>query len=1279
MGKSRKKKIINVMAAGLTTAVLLGTSTVDSFADDTNAETPTIQAPQPKGNSRVVDTHKITLVTGDVVTVEKHSDGKLVGTLVPSEDGAPILFTQKTIDGDTYLIPDEATPFIAAGQLDEELFNVTKLIEYGYDDSHQTSIPLIVTEESRNDVAVNKSVDKALTTGATKTVDLPSVNSVAVETNKKHAKKFWDAVDGEAITKQAQPDLTEGIKKIWLDKPVYVLLDKSVPQIGAPTAWASGYDGKGVKVAVLDTGIDPNHPDFKNSNNEYIVKEAKSFIEGQDFVDHHGHGTHVASTIAGSGAASGGKNKGVAPAAELLVGKVLSNEGSGDTSGIIAAMEWAVQEKADIVSMSLGSDTPSDGTDPLSQAVNNLSEASNTLFVIAASNAGPKKNTIGVPGVAEKALTVGAVDKSPQEFLANFSSRGPVINNFRVKPEITAPGVGIVAARAAGTTMGTPIDANYTSANGTSMATPHVAGAAAILKQRHPDWTGDHIKQVLAGTGVMNTRYTPYQQGGGRVDVVKALDANVFSSPAVVSMGPAMVDDKPVEKSYKYVNPSDQEVTLNLALTATGENLAAAPAEMFTLNQSTVTVPAHGSSEVKVTFNPALGKVQDYKVVVNATSSDNQTINTTIGATKTEPLVRLNLQTIDRNGKQAYAEILAANLDTGKTTEISGSVTSLLLQPGRYSVMGILKTIDEAGLITQNHTLTGDPMVELKAKEEKTITLDARLGKEVKISTPKESEQGFWQIGYRRSLGLGTVDYMKIASGAIWDHVYAVPTEPLKDGEGTFEFDFQQRRYAPVIKASYNGLGGSIPLEPVGFVPRLDGHRKLKAVYVGKALPEDISGKDISGKLAVITRDTNQSTAQQIKALQAAGVAAVVLVNDRPGIYYASVRRADNIAIPAYTLGQEDGTALLNRIEKSKTLINLKGIANSPYVYNIALMWPDVIPAEPVEEVTAKNSAVVMNHYRGTKGKYVGEATSAIRPNENMITQVVNWIDTPLDREEWYSTGSKYPTMDKMRWIQTVFPNPKEIAQNVKDAMWNYLPGDKREQTWLGAAIGQSQVMGAYREGDKMFIQNHEFGDSEPTHWGDFLLPVDASKVQMFENGTLINEGGWFSPSFPIAVSPEAATYRVTMDTQQTVWSPLSTMTSTAFTFKSARPANGKEDLAFLWPRYDFKLDGENKTKGGITDHFDLSFVLQSGATPDMRGLEVSVSTDDGKTWSNAKVKERKGGNYTVTVKNPKSGYVSLKIKAWDANGSQVEQTLIRAYAVENKSHEESDEERDND
>lgn len=147
-------------------------------------------------------------------------------------------------------------------------------------------------------------------------------------------------------------------------------------------------------------------------------------------------------------------------------------------------------------------------------------------------------------------------------------------------------------------------------------------------------------------------------------------------------------------------------------------------------------------------------------------------------------------------------------------------------------------------------------------------------------------------------------------------------------------------------------------------------------------------------------------------------------------------------------------------------------------------------------------------------------------------------------------------------------------------------------------------------------------------------------------------------------VSPDPATYKITMDTAHPTGFRMSTKTSTAWTFKSEHPANGQENLALLWPRYDIGLDGENKAKGGITDHFDLSFLLHSGATPDIRGVEVQVSTDDGETWSKTKVDNRKDGHYKVWVKNPDTGYVSLRVKAWDANGSQIEQTIIKTYAV---------------
>ncbi|WP_165347126.1 S8 family peptidase [Gottfriedia acidiceleris] len=1274
MGKRRNKKMINVLTASLASAVLLGTGTIDSLAFDDTTESTVSPTAQEQENSSVERTYTITLVTGDVVNVEKLIDGTLASTLKPREDGtSPSFFTQ-TIDGNSYLIPENASQFIASGQLDEELFNITKLVEYGYDDSHQSSIPLIVTEESgKLDPSVSEAAEEAVSIGATEKVELPSANAVAVKTNKKHAKKFWDAIDGEdtTVTKQAPLELKAGIKKIWLDRPVQALLDKSVPQIGAPTAWAAGYDGKGVKIAVLDTGIDPTHPDVKDA-----ILEEKSFIDGQDYVDHHGHGTHVASTIAGTGAASGGKMKGVAPGAKLLIGKVLSNAGSGSESAVIAGMQWAVQEKADIISMSLGSDVPSDGTDPMSEAVNTLSETSNTLFVIAAGNSGSNgKGSIGSPGAAEKALTVGAVSKS--DVLASFSSRGPLINNFKVKPEITAPGVGIVAARAAGTYIGIPIDANYTNLNGTSMATPHIAGAAAILKQRHPEWTGEHIKQVLAGTAVSKTPYQAYQQGGGRVDVVQALNANVYSSPAVVSMGASV--DKLKEQTFKYVNPSDSDVTLNLALSANVELGGQIPNGLFSIDKTEVTIPAHGSSEVKVTFNPALlelSKIADYRAVVTATSSDGKKINTTIGASKTEAKVKLTLNRIDRKGNPAKGQIYAYNTDTGRLIGLYDQddeyKTILELPPGHWSVMNFIQTKNEAG-ITEDYTLGGDTNVELLYKEEKALTIDARLGKEIKFATPKESVSKNFSLGYSQRRLNNNPGFEVLLNTGGWQnfsHTYVVPTGPAKG----FDLFFKQRKFAPEIKASFDGRGGSIPLEPIRSVPKLDGAKTLKTVYIGKGSQEDLSNKDVHGKLVVVSRDEEmyKYPGEQIKLAENAGAEAVILVNPIPGNDITAMRTTDKITIPAWTIGSDDGAVLIDRITNSNapTLINLKGIANSPYMYNLAMSVPGEIPADPTDDVTEENSEVVNTHYRSSK-KSMGllETNIAVRPGDSQVFMNLDLLEkAPLDREEWYSTGSKWQMKD-MKWYHEVMLDVNNTARNMKD-LRSYQPGTKSEDTWLGAAIGlvgpENPYTLAYRQGDNAYLSMLEFGDSSPGHYAWFSMGAweDVATLRMYQDGKLLTEkSGNKLLGIKVPVGADPANYRITFDTTQTLL-PVSTKTSTDWMFKSERPTNAKENLALLWPKYGFDLDMENKANGNSMGHFDLSFRNQSLETPDIQGVEVAVSTDDGNIWSNTMVEKQDNGHYTVSVKNPASGYVSLRVKAWDSKGSQVEQTTIRAYGV---------------
>ncbi len=331
-----------------------------------------------------------------------------------------------------------------------------------------------------------------------------------------------------------------------------------MPFIDAPEAWAEGYTGEGVTVAVLDTGYDDTHPDLQGR----VSADSKSFVPGEEVAtDQHGHGTHVASTVAGTGAASDGAHRGVADGADLLIGKVLGGaDGTGQDSWIIEAMEWA-GHNAPIVSMSLGSMGGSDGKDLMAESLNQIAEETGALFVVAAGNSGAPE-TVGSPGSAEKALTVGSVD-DPTGALSYFSSQGPLTRSGAMKPDLTGPGNDVTAARSADSGG----EGSYITMSGTSMATPHVSGAAAILKQRHPEYTAAQLKAALASTAV-DGGYTPYQGGTGLIDVDAALDAPVIASGSG-DFGMLVWGEEPtlVERVVEFTNRSDAEVTVALDAT----------------------------------------------------------------------------------------------------------------------------------------------------------------------------------------------------------------------------------------------------------------------------------------------------------------------------------------------------------------------------------------------------------------------------------------------------------------------------------------------------------------------------------------------------------------------------------------------------------------------------------------------------------------------------------------------------------------------------------------
>jgi subtilisin len=267
-----------------------------------------------------------------------------------------------------------------------------------------------------------------------------------------------------------------------------------IPHIKADKAHAAGVTGSGVKVAILDTGIDAAHTDLN-------VKGGVSFVSGEPsgLTDGNGHGTHVAGTVAALNNTTG--VLGVAYNADLYAVKVLSASGSGTLSGIAQGIEWSIANGMNVINMSLGG---SSGSTALQQACDNA-YASGIVVVAAAGNSGSrgKQNTIGYPAKYSSVIAVGAVDSSNTR--ASFSSVGNEL-------EVMAPGVNILS-----TTPGN----NYASFNGTSMASPHVAGAAALIKAKYPNLTSAQIRDRLRNTAT--NLGDPFFYGKGVINVESAL------------------------------------------------------------------------------------------------------------------------------------------------------------------------------------------------------------------------------------------------------------------------------------------------------------------------------------------------------------------------------------------------------------------------------------------------------------------------------------------------------------------------------------------------------------------------------------------------------------------------------------------------------------------------------------------------------------------------------------------------------------------------------------
>jgi subtilisin family serine protease len=368
------------------------------------------------------------------------------------------------------------------------------------------------------------------------------------------------------VTQLARVD---GVARVWPSVAYHLLLDRTPQLIGAPTLWGPtlATAGQGMKIGIIDDGIDQNHPFFSPAGYAYppgfpkgqTAYTTPKVIVARAFPPPHAdhknaglpfdpgqsdHGIHVAGIAAGNNGTltrMGFRLSGIAPRAYLGNYKAMTMPSpfglNGNAPELSAAIEAAVRDGMDVINMSLGETEIEPSRDPVVKALNAAADAGVVSAVAAGNDFGDFGfGSITSPANAAKTIAVAASSgghgSTNADVVADFSSGGPAPYSLQFKPDVTAPGEDVLSAAPGG---------SFVENSGTSMASPHVAGAAALLRERHPTWTPAQVKSALVLTGApvrsAGGEVSPLREGGGRINLPKADQPLVFAQPAEIPFG----------------------------------------------------------------------------------------------------------------------------------------------------------------------------------------------------------------------------------------------------------------------------------------------------------------------------------------------------------------------------------------------------------------------------------------------------------------------------------------------------------------------------------------------------------------------------------------------------------------------------------------------------------------------------------------------------------------------------------------------------------------------
>ncbi|WP_417877947.1 S8 family serine peptidase [Vibrio sp.] len=1215
---------------------------------------------------------EFTLITGDKVSAVVSNTGELGGIRMLNKDGVEIVTSVFKRGKDTYLVPAKAQSFVDSRVIDLELFNINKLYKSGYDDASTDHLPVIIEYP---DGSLAGAATPTVIEGTSLTGEIELIDSASFGIAKDKAEAVW-----ENLTQDGR------IEGVWLDAVIYghkqsvgTTLTPTVPLTGAWGNAANAFNGEGVTVAVLDTGYDVEHNDLQGQ-----VISSKDFSYSSNGVDDlNGHGTHTASTIAGTGYESNGYWAGMAPGADLLIGKVLSNSGGGSTSGIINGMIWAVESGADIVNMSLGgSATACEG--PMVNIVEAYRDKA--LFVISAGNSYTRE-TVGSPGCAPSALTVAALDRDNQT--AMFSSRGPSPDGHSAKPDIGSQGVDVMAAASGG------VGSNaYRSLSGTSMSAPHVAGGAAIVLQARPELSPVQLKRVLTSSVFDNDSHV-LEQGAGPMDVNRAITQPVIAAPNV-ELG-RFVDVSSASSVDAYVtltNISNSDVSYKLSMDLIGEDgKTKLPATVAGLGIKSVTVPANGSVDVPVWIEPqvalrdgAYGAITGRIKGVSIGQSDEQiTVPVSFWIQPSE--VELTLNAYDNRGKPATniskAYIINEEDDWGQALYFNNGQASISLPKGNYSVISHIVTYDNdsdfgglpesaAQMAYLDHKVTSDTV----------LTFDAGMAQKVEFKTDKPIDTQGFSFGFTYALDdhkvakLAAIDLMPdyVENMYLWSQGHDSRFRSFVSTHATAPETVMTMENGQKLHTVAQGLA-------VGF----DGKGTAEVVPVGEGgYSTDWNQFDLAGKIALF-QNPYYITSYMVKSALDRGAIGVLFY--RPGTNGRYKTAITGIPTkPVVGLSAEEGEVLFAEIQQGRNKVSWSGtsVDRTPYTYQL----------HHITEGHNKGGLIRVHD----KDLYHISAAYHAQGEERPVFR--DMMAQTNSTGEFYSTGSPqmliapvvrdeyYTATSKNTWTNVVMQGSRIQSDGAYFDGPRIMPaGGEEETTWLkgpkGASLNTSYYSVGSRDTNLISWNFAQFGDASGH---DAIAGQNGNSAYgLWVNGesTYMTAGTLTVPVESAEVRLELRNYNRGVEERSPIGDKLGSFYQGIFTFMTDQSMQGAQPI--LVPQIDVPADINNSHPAGEPAKVVLSGVMDNHDTVNLAeatlqyayGQECLLSYVyaysycpvsnklNESDWVDAEVAYEDGQWVATVPNNAEAGeFVHLRVLMSDEGTSSAQVTTLRAYQL---------------